>query len=40
MLNKQFAAEKTTDAIKVATFGGMNIPTVTAYMNGFAKGVE
>lgn len=39
-LNKQYATEKSTDAIKVATFGGLKIPTVTAFMNGFAKGVE
>lgn len=39
-LNKQYSTETSKDPIKVATFGGLKIPTVTAFMNGFAKGVE
>ena len=35
-----YAAAATTKTGKVATYGGMNIPTVTIFMDGFADGVD
>jgi len=35
-----YAAAGMTNTGKVATFGGMNIPGVTGFMNGFAGGVD
>ncbi|GAB4099011.1 BMP family ABC transporter substrate-binding protein [Sinomonas halotolerans] len=35
-----YAAAATSKTGKVATFGGMKIPTVTIFMDGFADGVE
>lgn len=35
-----YLAAATTKTNKVGTFGGMNIPTVTIFMDGFARGVE
>ncbi|KNC19672.1 membrane protein [Arthrobacter sp. RIT-PI-e] len=34
-----YAAAATTESGKVATYGGINIPTVTIFMDGFAEGV-
>lgn len=34
-----YLAAGTTETGKVATYGGMNIPTVTIFMDGFAEGV-
>ncbi|WAL40193.1 MULTISPECIES: BMP family lipoprotein [Brevibacterium] len=35
-----YVAAGTTKSNKVATFGGMNIPSVTIFMDGFADGVK
>jgi len=35
-----YAAAATTETGKVATFGGINIPTVTIFMKGFEAGVK
>lgn len=35
-----YLAAATTETGTVGTFGGMNIPTVTAFMQGFAQGVD
>lgn len=35
-----YLAASMTETDKVATFGGLNIPTVTIFMDGFAQGVE
>lgn len=35
-----YVAAATTKTNKVGTFGGMNIPTVTIFMDGFAQGVK
>ena len=35
-----YAAAAYTESGRVATWGGMNIPTVTIFMDGFAAGVE
>ncbi len=35
-----YAAAATTESGKVATYGGINIPTVTIFMDGFAEGVD
>ncbi len=34
-----YAAAATSESGKVATYGGINIPTVTIFMDGFAEGV-
>lgn len=35
-----YAAAATSETGKVATYGGINIPTVTIFMDGFAQGVK
>ncbi|MCR2810397.1 MULTISPECIES: BMP family ABC transporter substrate-binding protein [unclassified Microbacterium] len=35
-----YAAASISEAKKVGTFGGMNFPTVSIFMDGFAQGVE
>ncbi|WP_246020925.1 BMP family lipoprotein [Arthrobacter echini] len=35
-----YAAAATTETGTVATYGGVNIPTVTIFMDGFAEGVD
>lgn len=35
-----YAAASVTRSGKVATFGGVNIPTVTIFMDGFARGID
>jgi basic membrane protein A and related proteins len=35
-----YVAAATTESGKVGTYGGINIPTVTIFMNGFQAGVE
>jgi basic membrane lipoprotein Med (substrate-binding protein (PBP1-ABC) superfamily) len=35
-----YAAAATSETGKVATYGGINIPTVTIFMDGFAEGVD
>jgi basic membrane protein A len=35
-----YTAAATSETGKVATYGGMNIPTVTIFMDGFADGVD
>ncbi|WP_345801829.1 BMP family ABC transporter substrate-binding protein [Microbacterium sp. AZCO] len=35
-----YAASSFSEAKKVGTFGGMNFPTVSIFMDGFAQGVE
>ncbi len=35
-----YAAAATSETGKVATYGGINIPTVTIFMDGFADGIE
>ncbi|KQO01789.1 MULTISPECIES: BMP family lipoprotein [unclassified Arthrobacter] len=35
-----YAAAATSETGKVATYGGINIPTVTIFMDGFAEGVN
>lgn len=35
-----YAAAATSETGKVATFGGVNIPTVTIFMDGFAEGID
>ena len=35
-----YAAAATSETGKVATYGGINIPTVTIFMDGFAEGVS
>jgi basic membrane lipoprotein Med (substrate-binding protein (PBP1-ABC) superfamily) len=39
-LNDNFDEYKTNGGLKVGTFGGIAIPSVTIYMGGFEYGVE